>query len=204
MAKKSNAKPNLKALASTTQGKHYDLHFAMMTPFYPGHPKAFKDAAELILDAQESVKRHNDRLIFPVLYLYRHYLELQLKELVILGVKCGKFKLEEVNDKKKGDLRRHDLDKLWKLVKPFLVESYPKDNRVLYTELIVDDFHLLDKDGQILRFDREKDTLNKRPYKEILPCQITLAELREKMSKVFDHLDSSYGGILDWLDAGRE
>ena len=65
MSKTSNTKPKLKALASTTQGKHFDLHFAMMTPFYPEHPKALKDAAELILDAQESAKRHNDRLLFP-------------------------------------------------------------------------------------------------------------------------------------------
>jgi hypothetical protein len=39
---------------------------------------------------------------------------------------------------------------------------------------------------------------------EILPRHITLAELREKMSKVFDYFDGSYGGIADWLDAGRE
>ena len=129
---------------------------------------------------------------------------MQLKELVILGVKCGTFKLEEVNHKKKGELRKHGLDNLWKLVKPFLVESYPTDDRVHYAESIIDDFHQLDMDGQILRFDREKDTLKKRPYKEILPRRITLAELREKMSKVFDYLDSSYGGIHDWLDVGRE
>ena len=50
----------------------------------PHFRAAFKLAADMILDSHQVAQGagHNDKLLFPVLYLYRHCIELQLKDLV--------------------------------------------------------------------------------------------------------------------------
>src|SRR5689334_18233937 len=83
-------KPGMKLFVSgTNEGKFFHLHHAVMSsPFYPPLPGAFKLAADMILDAHLAANgSHNDILLFPVLYLYRHCLELKLKDLLLLGIR---------------------------------------------------------------------------------------------------------------------
>jgi hypothetical protein len=158
-------KKGMKALACTKQGKFFHLQWARMSArIYPNHSEAFKVAADMILDSHQSTigGPHHDTLLFPVLYLYRHCLELKLKELVLLGVRIEFFELAKVAE----NLEKHRLCPLWTKAKRLILHSYPKDEEAQAAEGIINEFHRIDPDGQTLRYDRKKGTLELRPYKE--------------------------------------
>jgi hypothetical protein len=195
-------KKGMKALACTEQGKFFHLQSALLvTPIYPQHAEAFKIAADMILDSHQSAKLrpHRDALLFPVLYLYRHCLELKLKDLVLLGARIRFFELAKVA----GILEKHGLCPIWTKAKELILDSYPKDNEAQAAEAIINEFHRVDPDGQTLRYDRKKGTLELRRYKE-LPSHIGVADLRTRMDSVYHYLDKCYAGILDWWDAGQQ
>ena len=91
-------KKGMKVFTNTKEGKFFHIQSTKLPPMYPQHAEAFKIAADMILDSHEAAVKgpHHDALLYPVLYLYRHCLELKLKDLVLLGVKCGDFELCEV------------------------------------------------------------------------------------------------------------
>jgi hypothetical protein len=202
------------------KGKFFHLHSAVMSsPIYPPLPGAFRQAAELMIDAHLAASGpHNDSLLFPVLYTYRHGLELQLKELLLLGIRIGFFDeaaVEALLDDKKGIANEHGLYALWNKAMELLSHSYPGDPQPKVAESMVSAVHQIDKDGQTLRYNRTKGMKLRRPkYPNLgddqkgpvyeIPETIDIANLREKMAVLFHYLDSSYGGILDKWDAERE
>jgi len=205
-------KKGMRVFAKRANGVFFNLHRALLSlPIYPQHAKAFKDAADNILDSYGSASApHNDMLLFPVLYLYRHYLELQLKDIVFLGIKCGDYtevQIAKMTENRKGHekgiLIRHDLIKLWTAAKGLLAKHYPKGNQTALVEPIIQDFHKIDFDGQTIRYDRDT-TLKRRAYKSILPSIIDIPTVRKTMDAVYEYLNNSYAGILDWWDAGQD
>ena len=81
---KPKLRKGMKAFASTKDGKFFHLQSTLVSPMYPQHAEAFKIAADMILDAHEAATRgpHHDRLLYPVLYLYRHCLESVLSAII--------------------------------------------------------------------------------------------------------------------------
>src|SRR5437879_3151243 len=110
------------------KGKYFHLQSAIVSSkIYPDRAVAFKDAADMIIDRHQSAKQfgHGDRLLFPVTYLYRHYLELQLKDLVVLAVRCKFYLLSEVEE----ILSKHELCPLWTKTKRYLLARDAKENK---------------------------------------------------------------------------
>src|SRR6516165_14194 len=91
----------------------FHVHSALLSqPLGTVHADAFRLAAELALDWQLSGKKpHNDFLLFPVLYNYRHAIELTLKEFIILGLRTKFFTAAEAKAfrARAGVLGEHDL-----------------------------------------------------------------------------------------------
>ena len=195
-------KKGMKAFKATKSGKFFHVRSTLLSPFYPGHAEAFKLAADMVLDSHEGATSgpHNDKLLYPTIYLYRHCLELKLKDLILLGVRIGNF----TRDEKLNDiLSRHELTRLWTKVKRFLQVNYPEDTeQVSAVEAVVQEFHQIDRDGQTMRYDRDTN-LRKRNYEHV-PSHISITNLRETMEKVYSYLDGRYGGVLDWWDAMQE
>jgi hypothetical protein len=215
-------KPGMKLFVpGTNEGKFFHLHHAVMSsPIYPPLPGAFKLAADMILDAHLAANgSHNDRLLFPVLYLYRHCVELKLKDLLLLGIRTRFFDevaADKILDEDEGITSEHRLYALWHKVKDFLAHSYQNDPQLKVAESMINDLHQVDKDGQTLRYDREKGTLRlRRPkYKHLddaqphpvynIPETIDVGNLRQSMDCLYAYLEGSYDGILDWWDAGQQ
>lgn len=104
-----------------TDAKYFYLPSLFMG--LPIHAEAFKTAAEMLLDVHLSEKRgpSRDTLLLPVIYLYRHGLELKLKDLVRVGARRDFFDSEKVTKVLEG----HSLAKLWTKVKQLLDEAAP-------------------------------------------------------------------------------
>jgi hypothetical protein len=215
-------KPRMKLFVrGNNAGKSFQLHHAVMSsPIYPPLPGAFKLAADMILDAHLAAKgSHNDILLFPVLYLYRHSVELKLKDLLLLGIRAGFFDDEaagKILDDDHGIIGQHRLCALWNKARDLLAHHYQNGSQLKVAESMMGELHQIDKDGQTLRYDRVKGTLQlRRPsYKHLsdaqpetvydIPETIDAMNLRNSMDCLYAYLERSYDGILDSWDAGQQ
>lgn len=67
--------------------------------------EGYRIAAEKLIDSVIETKDERDTLIYPIVFLYRHYIEIQLKEIIQIGTKY----LGEKSKVSKG----HKLFPLW-------------------------------------------------------------------------------------------
>lgn len=154
----------------------------------------FQWAANMIVEAAQSDDRNPDALFFPVAYLYRHHLELMLKELVRLGIRMGS--LESCQD----ILGKHNLHKLWNKAKQLIKEVWPDspDDDLKAAEQMILEFHKLDPTGQAFRYACEK---NGSPHLKNGPQQVELNNLKAAANAVSNFLDAAWAGI-DYCDPG--
>lgn len=184
-----------KAFVSAQEGAYF--HIPSIRSFYPPHAQSFKEAAEIVLDKIEADcdKPANDILVFPVMYLYRHGIELNLKSIIKIGVGLDFFKKEEVEE----DLKWHNLARLWTHAKKLLLHRWATSDPdpLKGTESVINDLHQSDPNGQVFRYAADKDG---KPHKyEKLPEHISVAELKKTMDGVFNFLEATWSGLEDTL-----
>jgi hypothetical protein len=170
-----------------------DFHLRAITWRAPQHAEAFHAAAEMVIDACQDDEGYprRDEYFLPVAYLYRHCLELRMKDLIYTGVGLQFFKAEEVEEALGG----HNLAKLWNHAKKLLVHRWPTGEKepLQAVEAVVNEFHRADPNGQVFRYDTDKD--GKRHAHATLPDHISLAQLRATMDGAFSFLDATASGL---------
>ncbi len=163
------------------------------------YAKAFKVAADLIIDglAVPSINCHGlvatggdypsnaDHYFFPVAYLYRHCIELQLKAVIRAGVSAGV--VSELVENLYGS---HDLYKLWTKAREMLQSRWAGAPRepLDAAEKVILDFHELDKCGQEFRYPHAKD--GKRLLSNA-PAAVNLEHLKEVVNGVYHFLSAA-------------
>ncbi len=124
-------------------------------------------------------------MIYPILFNYRHGLELAMKWIIVMYGGQGLSGIDE----------DHDLWKLWKRCREIMQEFNGSDNddeAALAVEQIIKDFHDLDKGGINLRYPWGKEGRTIR-----LPNgMIDLENLRDVMEGAANY----FIGLDGWLD----
>ena len=141
-------------------------------------------AAELLAASCENDRYESATLVYPILYNYRHAVELALKWIIM---KFGDYASVEV-----GDYEHHNLWKLWCVYKEIVLELGSDDGNTLeVVEQVIKDLHDLDKSGQAFRYADVKHGTFKLPEDAI-----DLRNTREVMKGV-EHF---FGGVYGQLD----
>lgn len=142
-------------------------------------------AATALVDTAEGdpLKRHS--LVYPILFNYRHALELAMKWLI---ARYGRY--AHVDEPPAKD---HDLWKMWRLCRQIIEEIGGDDEALEIVEQLVKDFHDLDRSALSFRYATDK---NGTPI--TLPReQIDLNNVR----RVMEGVDRFFGGVDGLLDA---
>ena len=101
--------PGANACLSITHGREYS------------YTEGYRTAARLLAAHAVDTCHDQDILIFPIVYLFRHHIELILKSLTVTGAfVIGKA----LSDAEIKDLGKHRLDGLWTNLKPILHAAY--------------------------------------------------------------------------------
>jgi len=75
---------------------------------------AYKDAADRLVEQIQDYYDHDDKPALPILFLYRHWVELRLKTIIIrLDILCR-------TQMPKEDFGKHNLENLWRYVNDHL------------------------------------------------------------------------------------
>jgi len=184
-----------KALVSAADGAYF--HIPSIRMFYPPHATSFKEAAEIVLDKIEADvnKASNDIFVFPVMYLYRHGIEINLKSIIKVGVGLDFFRKEEVEE----DLEWHNLAKLWNHAKKLLFQRWPTSDPApcKATEAVINELHQSDPNGQVFRYAADKN--GKLHRYERLPDHISIAALKKTMDGVYNFLEATWSALEDDL-----
>jgi hypothetical protein len=170
--------------------------------YQDGYRRAASHLAEHVCGAG----REQDFLIYPIIYLYRHHIELTLKS--IINVAC--FLVDyTLTDKDLDTLGRHDLAKLWKLARPLLnpicelggSPALPQDDLEGIDSYILQ-LHEHDSDGQRFRYSTTKMKGQKAKRSPSLPNlkYINIREFAiamEKLANYLDGLDMWFGDLVE-------
>ena len=144
-------------------------------------------AADILARHAERDSTDRNFLALPVCYLYRHNLELQLKELIAVGQRI----VGPINE----NLNHHRIKRLWEIGRKLLHDADPgkeEPDEFQNVNDLIAHIDLVDDDGQAFRFatkvngDQSLSTVN----------EIDLDALRESANSATLLL----WGCIDWLD----
>jgi len=147
-------------------------------------------AEQLIADPTHGL----DFVVYPLVFLYRHAIELQLKGVIRDGRRL--LRLRAVPRKK---LENHELDKLWELARPILEGVWPEgDTRCLdRIDAVVRELTEADPSSQAFRYDR--DTHGNRTKPKL--THVNVEQFRRVARHTYDLLDGATTGLCALLDA---
>jgi len=202
-------------VAPENDGRYFHVEYAQVSyPISPGHANAYKMAAEMLIEGHLSQTFNNDSLVFPVLALYRHSVEVILKDLIRLGLMTDVYDGDDLiailgRDYNMGELgrdailTRHWLLPLWGYVLKLITSIEEGDEQAAVAGELINQLHEVDEDGQTLRYDRNARTLRRdRERFTGMPQVIGIANLRAVASALFDYLEGWHSYIIDLRSSG--
>jgi len=141
-------------------------------------------------------------LVYPIVYLYRHHVELALKRLLRLVADLAE---EELDQKCQKDLERHHIDQLWLDFKRFLKNERIKNwcglklpgEDIKGVDSYIRQLSEVDPDAQSFRYARTKGGETSLP--ETL-THINIAVFADHMDSLCNYLD----GLDSYLDEVRD
>jgi hypothetical protein len=150
----------------------------------------FFRAAELLAEQAECDRLDQAHLIYPIMFCYRHAIEVSLKYLI---EEYGS--MVDVSLPKKKD---HNLIELWKLHEK-LADHFGTDNEAnIAVGVVVKDFHELDRSGFNFRYATDP----KGGAIEFKSGLVSLSALKKVMKKVEHFFDGSTDYYYELKTAG--
>jgi len=165
---------------------------------YGGHPwelyaTGYKDAADILAERVFETQRHADFLIYPIAFLYRHYLELRLKEIIVAG--------QALLDHPADFQHVHQLEVLWSSCRKILEEVWPGSpaGDLDAVQNCIRQFSKVDPQSMGFRYPATKDG---KPTLANLQ-HINIRNLQEVMALISSLLEGASTGISVYLDDKR-
>lgn len=152
--------------------------------------EGYRNAADKLVGMVLQRQALADEMLYPVCFLYRHFVELALKEIIGLGnlLQHGRWPTEE----------GHDLCVLWEKAEPVL-RDFVSGMRVEELEAVgkqIAELQEIDPKADGFRYPKTRETKNQ-------PAQVTLVGLRHvnlrHMRDVMSGIASLLDGSIDWL-----
>ena len=111
--------------------------------FWCVYADGYKRAAEILIESPKNIYETNT-IIFPILALYRHYVELSLKEIIAYGQYLdGKGSIPD---------DEHDLKQLWGCAKNYIRKYYLGFEQLSRMEQLVYEVYEIDPTSQAARY----------------------------------------------------
>lgn len=154
----------------------------------------YRLAADAAIEAAQLDRSTLDFLIYPILFLYRQYLEISLKEILLYA--------EELRD---GDLdvpRTHNLDSLWKRCQSAVkaVDDGAFVDEIDVIDDTVEQFSMLDPTSSTFRYPVDTEGY---PVKYLVD-RVNIRSLRQEMDNAALAIFMISGGLSALVDQKRE
>lgn len=140
-----------------------------------GYRMAAEDLCNLVLETEKSI----DFYVYPIIYLYRHYIELRLKEILDHSSQL----LDEDFDLPKT----HDIKVCWTKVRKTIISIWPEEEEDTLNEMetLIDAINNIDKKSDAFRYPIDRN-LNHHLQDVLF---INLKNFQELIKPLCDNLD---------------
>lgn len=165
---------------------------ACLNPYWTSlarYGENYKDAADTLIDAAVSGHAYIDVVVYPVVFMYRQYLELTLKDIIL--------RTRQLENDGSGFPKTHKLDVLWPEAKKLLNAHYGDDTpqELDYLDSCFTEFTEHDPNSIAFRY-----PFDKNGNKHLMNLShINLRHLRETMERVANFLSCIAGHIEERL-----
>lgn len=153
------------------------------------YASAYKEAADELVRGVLDQRLAPDSAVYPILFLYRHYIELILKGIVAIGAKLEKATVSYE--------KIHAINDLWRKARARLEQAFPEAEKTDtdIVEQCIREFATWDASGEASRYARRKNGASTWNGTK----QLNLANMRDVMSRMAGLLDGSYEGMCEQL-----
>ena len=169
------------------------LHFTHGVPWWYGIAEGFKRIADLAVAHVEQTGHEADFYVYPVLFCYRHYLEVMLKQLIL-----DLWQLYDVDDERVPGT--HSLDAIWGIAEPLLLKHTPEPTTCRNVRAALARFNALDPRSDSYRYPVDK---NGEAHLEGV-SSIDLGQVRAVVERLSVFLDAASTAVQVDLDAKHE
>jgi hypothetical protein len=156
--------------------------------------EGYKKAADNLVAHVISTGGDQDTLIYPIAFLYRHYLELLFKNIIENGYK--------LLNSKKGYAKNHSLDSLWNNTKNIINEIWKEEDNSHEEEIehFIAEFIQIDKTSQAFRYPKDQKGNEHLTQVEL----INIRHLSVCINSISEHLEGISTYIIESLSASTE
>lgn len=142
--------------------------------------EGYKMAGDMLIENFLGNARDYDNLLYPILFCYRHFVEIRLKQIID---KHGPWTDVTLADKD----RNHKLPNLWKLFVQIasVYGNDPESEAVLAIKSMIDELEIFDARAEAFRYAKDKKG-------ELIPLEfstIDIANVREVMNGIANFLE---------------
>ena len=159
------------------------------------YSEGYKKAAKVLFGFCEGNAFFNNTVVYPIIFLYRHFIELRLKELIVLGYQYLDIHEDFPND--------HSLERLWNKYRSDIVgavDNWDKDD-LDNVERLLREFNQIDPKSFSFRY--PVDTSPERNPSLSLET-VDLKNFSEVMEKLIYFLDCQVLSLSSYLDLKNE
>lgn len=156
----------------------------------------FRTAALQLTEQMCEQPINQDSIIYPIVYLYRHHVELMLKDIFRLAADLLEVSISGGQEKHLG---RHDLAQLWSMVRPMLDPICEKEGGkplpvadLEGIDAYMGQLNAHDPKGESFRYARSRDATRTLGSDLV---HINIRSFATEMEKLADYLD----GLENWL-----
>ena len=165
-----------------------------------GYLKAADELVDKLIHQPDAYHRDRDGLSYPILFIYRHYLEISLKRVirVYMSLDCSHVNFSRILD-------GHNLSSLWARVSSFMEKYYPDFHRckgVKILDAVVKWFHCFDPDSYVSRYSHTTQRRGRKRTRTLIP-PFNPAVLRKNMREVARLLDFQ-NDVIQMVEQRRE
>lgn len=152
----------------------------------------YMKAGELLIEACEEHSHERHFLIYPILFNYRHGIELAMKWVI---VQYGRYSTVQIDN-----IEHHNLWELWQICKQIIIEVGSESEDISHVEQVIKDLHDLDNSAQAFRYPSDKNGALFTLPDGMVDLQ-NIRDVMEGVSHFFDGVDGQldhHSGAVDW------
>lgn len=160
-----------------------------------GYAEGFRLGADYLVDRVEVTSADQDFLVYPVVFGYRHAVELRLKVLI--------RDVRRLLRQPGGAPMGHKLDVLWTSARPLVERAFPGESKADFdaADEAITQLHKADPASTGFRYPQDTDGA---PSLAHLGLHINLRHLRDQMARLFTYLDAVASAIDNAIEERDE